>query len=202
MKLFYSPGACSLAVHIILRETGLPFTLEQVDLSTHKTAAGNDYYRNNPKGYVPLLELVEGGHLTEGPVINQYLCDTARRVDLMPAPGSMARYHVMEWQSFITSELHKGFGALFNPALDAAAKAIFSASLQKRLQWVSTQLHGKQYLTGDTFTAADAYLFTVTSWTGYVGLDIGDFPDLQSYQARVAARPAVQAALKAEGLLN
>ncbi len=202
MKLFYSPGACSLAVHIILRETGLPFTLERVDLSTHKTAAGNDYYRNTPNGYVPLLELVEGGHLTEVPVISQYLCDKVGRVDLMPAAGSMARYHVMEWQNFITSELHKGFGALFNPVLDAAAKAVFSASLQKRLQWVSTQLHGKQYLTGAAFTAADAYLFTVANWTRYVDLDIGDYPDLQSYQARIAARPTVQTALKAEGLLS
>lgn len=202
MKLFYSPGACSLAVHIVLHEIGQPFTLERVDLGTHKTVHLDDYYRVNPKGYVPLLALDDGQYLSEGPVINQYLCDLAGRQDLMPAAGSLARYRVMEWQSFITSELHKGFGALFNPALDTAAKTIFSSAVHKRLQWVSQQLQGKQYLTGDTFTAADAYLFTVANWAGYVNLELVDCSALQAYQARTTARPAVQAALKAEGLLS
>lgn len=202
MKLFYSPGACSLAVHIVLREIGLPFSLERVDLGTHKTAHSDDYYRINPKGYVPLLELDDGQYLTEGPVINQYLCDQAGRGDLMPAAGSLARYRVMEWQAFISSEVHKGFGALFNPALDAAAKAFFAASAHKRLAWVSSQLQGQPFLTGETFTAADAYLFTVANWAGYVGMDLADCAELNAFQARVAARPAVQAALKEEGLLS
>lgn len=200
MKLFYSPGACSLAVHIVLREIGQSFSLERVDLATHKTERGEDYYRLNPKGYVPLLELDDGLYLSEGPVIAQYLCDRAERLELMPPAGSLARYRVMEWQGFITSELHKGFGALFNPALDATAKTVFSDTLRRRLHWVSTQLQGRRYLTGDNFSAADAYLFTVASWASYVGLDISHCPELNSYLVRVAARPAVQAALKAEGL--
>ncbi|MDH4555992.1 glutathione transferase GstA [Pseudomonas sp. BN417] len=200
MKLFYTPGACSLAVHIILREIGQPFGLEKVDLGGHKTASGDDYYRFNAKGYVPLLELDNGQTLTEGPVINQYLCDQAGRADLMPAAGTLMRYRVMEWQSFITSELHKSFGALFNPVLDDRAKAVFAGTAHKRLQWVSEQLRGRQYLTGDDFTAADAYLFTVAGWSGHVGMDLTDCPELQAFQGRVAARPAVQEALKAEGL--
>lgn len=202
MKLFYSPGACSLAVHIVLREIGQSFSLERVDLATHKTEHGEDYYRFNPKGYVPLLELDDGLYLSEGPVIVQYLCDRAGREELMPAAGSLLRYRVMEWQGFITSELHKGFGALFNPALDATAKALFADALRRRLHWVSTQLQGRQYLTGDGFSAADAYLFTVASWASYLGLDISNCPELNGYLVRVAARPAVQAALKAEGLAS
>jgi glutathione S-transferase len=200
MKLFYSPGACSLAVHIVLREIGNPFELERVDLGAHKTSTGDDYYRSNPKGYVPLLELDDGQVLTEGPVICQYLCDQAGRTDLMPAAGSLPRYRVMEWQAFISSEVHKSLGALFNSALDDAAKATYAGMAHRRLQWISAQLGGRPYLTGDDFTAADAYLFTVANWTGFVGMDIADCPDLKAFQARVAARPAVQAALKAEGL--
>ncbi|MFC5699469.1 glutathione transferase GstA [Pseudomonas sp. GCM10022186] len=200
MKLFYSPGACSLAIHIVLREIGQPFSLEKVELGDHKTTSGDDYYRFNPKGYVPLLELDNGQSLTEGPVICQYLCDQAGRTDLMPAAGSLLRYRVMEWQSFITSELHKSFGALFNPMLDDKAKEIFSGMAHRRLQWTSEQLRGRQYLTGDDFTAADAYLFTVANWAGFLNMDISDCLDLQEFQSRVAARPAVQEALKAEGL--
>ncbi|MBS7664304.1 glutathione transferase GstA [Pseudomonas lalucatii] len=202
MKLFYSPGACSLAVHIVLREIGQAFSLERVDLASHKTEHGDDYYRLNPKGYVPLLELDDGFYLSEGPVINQYLCDRAGRVDLMPAPGSMARYRVMEWQGFINSELHKGFGGLFNPALDEAAKRVIGEGLRRRLQWVSSQLQGRPYLAGEVFSAADAYLFTVASWAGFLGLDISHCPELQGYLVRLAARPSIQAALKAEGLTS
>lgn len=201
MKLYYSPGACSLAVHIVLCEIGKTFTLEKVDLATHKTADNGDYYRSNPKGYVPLLELDNGQTLTEGPVICQYLCDEAGRTDLMPSPGELARYRVMEWQAFIGSEVHKSLGALFNSALDENAKATYAGMAKRRLQWISEQLRGRQFLTGDDFTAADAYLFTVTNWTGYVNMDIADCPELQAFQGRVAARPAVQAALKAEGLV-
>lgn len=202
MKLYYAPGACSLAPHIVLHESGLPFSLERVDLATHKTETGADYYGINPKGYVPTLELDNGERLTEGPVIAQYICDQAGNTELMPAAGSLARYRVMEWQGYIGTELHKSFGALFNPALDAAGKAIFSAGLEKKFAWLAEQLRGKQYLTGEPFTAADAYLFTVASWSKYFGLDLSAYPQLQSYMAKVAARPAVQKAMQSEGLLG
>ena len=202
MKLYYSSGACSLAPHIVLREAKLPFSVEKVDTKTHKTEHGVDYYTINPKGYVPLLELDNGERLSEGPIIAQYICDKAGRLDLMPAAGSMARYRVMEWQSYTTSELHKSFSPLFNAAFDDSAKAIFKASLRKKYEWVSRQLHDKQYLTGDTFTAADAYLFTVTNWAKGVGVDLSDYTDLRSFLKRVAERPAVREAMKAEGLIK
>lgn len=199
MKLYFSPGACSLAPHILLRETNIPHTLIKVDTS-HRTEDGIDFYTINPKGYVPVLELDDGQRITEGPIIAQFIADQANRQDLMPAAGSMARYRVMEWQSYITSELHKSFSPLFNPALDAAAKAVFAAILSKKLGWVSSQLRGKPYLTGESFTAADAYLFTVAGWAKHVGLDLSDFEHLQAFLQRVGSRPAVQAAMKAEGL--
>ncbi len=201
MKLYFSPGACSLAPHIVLREAGLPFSLVKVDTGTHKTEHGADYYTINPKGYVPLLELDDGQRLSEGPVIAQYVSDLAQRRDLMPAPGTMERYRVMEWQSYITSELHKSFSPLFNPAFDSAAKALFADALRKKFAWVSQQLRGRQHLTGDTFTAADAYLFTVAGWAKYVGLDLSDLEHLQAFLKRVAQRPAVQEAMKAERLI-
>ncbi|MCY1345881.1 Glutathione S-transferase GST-6.0 [compost metagenome] len=200
MKLFYTPGACSLAVHIVLREIGQPFELEKVDLKDHLTDQGEDYRQLNPKGYVPLLQMDNGQTLTEGPVIAQYLADQAGREDLMPAAGSPLRYRVMEWQSFITSELHKSFGALFNKALSNDAKAVYSDSLHQRLDWVSRQLRGRPYLTGDDFTAADAYLFVITLWAQQMRLDTSSCPELEAFKARVAARPAVQEAMKAEGL--
>lgn len=199
MKLYFSPGACSLAPHILLCETNIPHTLIKVDTS-HRTEDGIDFYTINPKGYVPVLELDDGQRITEGPIIAQFIADQANRQDLMPAAGSMARYRVMEWQSYITSELHKSFSPLFNPALDAAAKAVFAAILSKKLGWVSSQLRGKPYLTGESFTAADAYLFTVAGWAKHVGLDLSDFEHLQAFLQRVGSRPAVQAAMKAEGL--
>jgi glutathione S-transferase len=199
MKLYFSPGACSLAPHILLCETNIPHTLIKVDTS-HRTEDGIDFYTINPKGYVPVLELDDGQRITEGPIIAQFIADQANRQDLMPAAGSMARYRVMEWQSYITSELHKAFSPLFNPALDAAAKAVFAAILGKKFGWVSSQLRGKPYLTGESFTAADAYLFTVAGWAKHVGLDLSDFEHLQAFHQRVGSRPAVQAAMKAEGL--
>ncbi|AXA93159.1 glutathione transferase GstA [Massilia sp. YMA4] len=199
MKLYYSPGACSLVPHILLRETALPHTLVKVDLGKHVTEPGLDYYGINPKGSVPVLELDDGQRLTEGPVIAQFIADQARREDLMPAPGSMARYRVMEWQNYITSELHKSFSPLFNRALDAAAKEVFLASLRKKFAWVSEQLGERAYLTGATFTAADAYLFTVAGWSKVVGLDLSDLAPLQAFLQRVAARDAVRQALVAEG---
>lgn len=200
MKLYFSPGACSLAPHILLREARLPFALERVDIGTHKTEHGVDYYTINPMGQVPLLELEDGQHLSQGPVIAQYICDRAGRDDLMPSAGTMARYRVMEWQNYITSELHKSFSPLFNAAFDSAVKKVFADGLRKKFGWVSDQLRGKQYLSGDNFTAADAYLFTVAGWSKYVGLDLSDYEYLQTFLKRVAQRPAVSEAMKAEGL--
>jgi glutathione S-transferase len=200
MKLYFSPGACSLAVHIVLRETGTPFELVKVDTGAHRTADGADFYGINPKGLVPVLELDNGERMTEGPILAQYICDSASRLDLMPASGSMARYRVLEWQNYITSELHKSFTPLFSSTFDASAKAAHSASIRKKLTWVSAQLAVKNHLAGETFTAADAYLFTVTRWTRFVNIDISDLAPLGRYLDRVASRPAVQAAMKAEGL--
>jgi len=200
VKLYYSRGACSLTPHILLHETGLPFTLERMDSATHRTEHDVDYYTINPKGYVPLLELDNGERLTEGPVICQYICDVARRTDLMPAAGTMARYRVMEWQGYVNSEIHKTFGLLFNPALEAGVKTVFAASLRKKYEWIATELAGKDYLTGSDFTAADAYLFNVTRWARLVKLDLADLPPVTAFMERTLTRPAVLAAFKAEGL--
>jgi len=200
-KLYYSPGACSLSPHIALREAGLPFDLVMASTKTKKLADGTDYNSINSKGYVPLLELDDGQRLSEGPVIVQYIADQAPASQLAPAAGTMARYRLMEWLNFITSELHKGFSPLFNPAMPEEAKALARAKLVERLTWVNGQLAGKHYLMGDTFTVADAYLFTVVGWGKYVGVDTSSLADLGAYMGRVAARPAVQAALKAEGLI-
>ena len=202
MKLFYSPGACSLAPHIVLREVGAAFSLERVDTSKHMTASGADFYTLNPKGQVPLLQLPDGTLLSEGPVIAQYVADQASNQTLMPRPGSLERYQVMSWQNYITSELHKSFSPMFNPAFDKSAKALHASLLRKKFEWVDTQLSESAFLTGEDFTVADAYLFTVSNWAKHVGLDLGDLPHLQRFLAFVGARPAVQAALKAEGLLS
>jgi glutathione S-transferase len=200
-KLYYSPGACSLSPHIVLREAGLPFQLALASTKTHKLADGSDYYAINPKGYVPLLELDDGQRLSEGPVIVQYIADQVPASGLAPPAGTMARYRLMEWLNFITSELHKGFSPLFNPATPEDYKTLARAKLSERLRWVDSQLEGKDYLTGDTFTVADAYLFVVAGWAKHVGVDLASAPHLTAFLGRVAARPAVQAALKAEGLL-
>jgi len=200
MKLYYSPGACSLAVHIVLRETGTPFELVKVDTAAHETQDGANFYGINPKGQVPVLELDGGERLTEGPILAQYVCDQAGRLDLMPAANSMARYRVLEWQNYITSELHKSFTPLFGGSLDASAKTLQSAVIRKKLGWVSAQLAGTDHLTGAAFTAADAYLFTVSRWTQFVNIDISDLSPLNRYLDRVASRSAVQAAMQAERL--
>jgi len=202
MKLYYSPGACSLSPHIVLRESGLAFEPVLASTKTHKLADGTDYYGINPKGYVPLLELDNGERLSEGPVIVQYIADQVPAKKLAPANGTMARYRLQEWLNFITSELHKGFSPLFNPAMAEDAKPLFRNKLAERLKWVDSQLAGKSYLMGDEFSVADAYLFTVTSWTGYVGIDISALANLNAFMARMKARPAVQEAMKAEGLLK
>ncbi len=202
MKLYYSPGACSLSPHIVLRESGLAFEPVLTSTKTHKLQDGTDYYTLNQKGYVPLLELDNGERLSEGPAIVQYIADQVPAKNLAPANGTMARYRLQEWLNFITAELHKGFSPLFNPATPADFKPIAAAKLVERLTWVDSQLAGKQYLMGDTFTVADAYLFTVAGWGQYVGVDIKPMANLSGYMGRVAARPAVQAAMKAEGLLK
>lgn len=200
MKLFYSPGACSLAPHILLRETGTPFTLAKVDLGQHQTQEGSNYYELNPKGQVPLLALDDGTTLSEGPVIAQYIAEHAGRQDLLPPVGSLARYKVLEWQNYITSELHKAFSPLFDPRFDAATKALHVQQLAKKYAWVNGRLEGQSYLTGDTFTVADAYLFAVTNWAPKVGLDLSALANVQAFLARVAQRDSVKAALAAEGL--
>ena len=202
MKLYYSPGACSLSPHIVLRESGLAFEPVLASTKTHQLQDGTDYYTINPKGYVPLLELDNGERLTEGPAILQYIADQVPEKKLAPPNGTMARYRVQEWLNFITSELHKGFGNLFNPAMPEEGKAVARARVTQRLQWVDEQLEGKQYLMGDSFSVPDAYLFTIANWAQYTGVDISGMKNLGAYQARVAARPAVQAAMKAEGLIK
>jgi len=201
-KLYYSPGACSLSPHIVLREAGLPFQLVMASTKTKKLADGSDFLAINPKGQVPLLELDDGQRLSEGPVIVQYIADQAPASGLVPPAGTMARYRVLEWLNFITTELHKGFSPLFTPGTHEDTKTAARQKLSERLAWVDSQLAGKTWLMGDAFTAADAYLFTVAGWGRYVGVDIAPLANLGAYMARVAARPAVQAALKAEGLLK
>ena len=202
MKLYYSPGACSLSPHIVLEEAGLPYEPVLASTKTHKLPDGTDYYTINPKGYVPLLELDDGQRLTEGPAIVQYLADLVPGKYLAPANGTMARYRLQEWLNFITSELHKGIGGMFNPAMPEEAKALMRARATDRLKWVDDQLAGKAYLMGDAFSVADAYLFTVARWSKLVGIDISGMTGLTAYLERVAARPAVQAAMQAEGLLK
>ncbi len=202
MKLYYSPGACSLSPHIVAREAGLDIDIVLASTKTHKLQDGTDYYTINAKGYVPLLELDDGQRLSEGPAIVQYLADQAPASGLAPANGTMERYRLQEWLNFITSELHKGFSPLFNPAIPEEAKAQFRTKLLDRLQWVDSQLEGRSYLMGDSFTVADAYLFTVTGWGRLVGVDVSPFARLVAYRERVAARPAVQEAMKHEGLLK
>lgn len=202
MKLFYSPGTCSLVAHILLHETALPCALERVELASHRTATEEDFYSINPKGYVPVLQLDDGQLLSEGPVIAQYLCELAGRADLLPAVGELARYRVLEWQAYISSELHKSFAPLFNPALDDSAKALFAAALLKKFSWVSERLGERSYLCAEGFTLADAYLFTVASWSALVALDLSALKPLQRYLAGIGERPAVRAALAAEAQIS
>ena len=201
MKLYYSPGACSLSPHIALLEAGLPFELVLASTKTHKLKDGTDYYGINSKGYVPLLELNDGQRLSEGPAIVQYIADQAPASGLAPANGTMERYRLQEWLNFITSELHKAYTPLFNPAMPEEGKAIYKAKLRERYEWVNGQLEGRNFLLGDHFTVADGYLFTVQNWSHHVGVDLSGLPALEAWRERVKARPAVQAALESEGLV-
>ena len=202
MKLYYSPGACSLSPHIVLIEAGLKFEPVLASTKTHKLADGTDYYTINSRGYVPLLELDNGERLSEGPAILQYIADQVPEKKLAPANGTMARYRTQEMLNFITTELHKGIGGNFNPAMPEEAKVLMRAKALDRLTWINHQLEGKPYLMGDAFSIPDAYLFVVTNWTKHVGIDISGLANLVAFQARMFARPAVQAAMKAEGLLK
>jgi glutathione S-transferase len=200
MQLYFAPGACSLASHITAREAGLSLDLKRADTKTKKLEDGSDYFAINSKGAVPALKLDNGQVLTEGVAIMQYLADQKPESGLAPKNGTLERYRVQEWLNYITSEVHKGFSPLWNPTADPAVKAYALDGLKKKFDWLSTQLAGKKYLTGDNFTVADAYLFTVMNWTNFLSIDLAAWPALKEFQARVAARPKVQEALEAEGL--
>lgn len=202
MKLYYSPGACSLSPHIAMYEAGLQFEAIMAPTKTHKLPDGSDFYAVNPLGYVPFLTLDDGRTLHEGPAIVQYIADQAPDKHLAPAVGSFERYKLQEWLNLISTELHKGFSPLFTPNMPEEAKTIAKERLVSRLKWVDGELTGKQYLMGDQYTVADGYLFVVTNWGQYVGVDVSPFANLVAYRARVGARPAVIAAMKAEGLIK
>jgi glutathione S-transferase len=202
MKLYYAPGACSLAPHIVAREAGVPIQLEKVDLGAKKTDSGKDYRAINPKGYVPALEIDGGEVLTEAGALIQYLGDRNPGHGLMPAPGTLDRYREVEWITFISSELHKGFGPLWDPAVEDDAKQKVKEKLATRFGYVEKTLAQRPFLMGATFTAADAYLFTIMNWSGMVKVDLSPYPRTQDFMKRVGARPKVQEALKAEGLVK
>ena len=202
MKLFYSPGACSLSPHIVAREAGIDVELEKVDTKTHTFNGGSDYYKVNPKGYVPALEIKAGDILTEGPAIVQYLGDQKPQSGVVPAAGSAQRYRLQEMLGYINSEIHKSYSPLFNKATPEETANERREYLKKRYAYLEGVLATKQYLVDNKFSAADAYLYTVTRWAPFVKVDLAGFPNLKEFQARVEARPAVQQALKEEGLLK
>jgi glutathione S-transferase len=202
MKLYYSPGVCSLSPHIALREAGLAFELVKVDYETKKLPGGGDYRRLNPLGYVPLLELDDGQLLAEGPAIVQYIADRKPEVGLAPAAGTLPRYRLQEWLGFINSELHKAYSSLFDASLPDSVKAAIRKKLGTRLDHVVTRLGAQPFVLGDRFSVADGYLFTVLEWSRFVEIDLAAWPALQAFQSRVRQRPAVRAALQAEGLLK
>lgn len=201
MKLYYSPGACSLAAHIALYETGLPFEIDRLIKTTKMTVGGEDFMQINPKGYVPTIRLDDGNVLTECAVVLQYIADQKPGSGLAPQYGTMERYHLQEWLTFIGTELHKSFGPMFSKDASEEVKSYARNMLGKRLVHVEARLANKPCLMGDHFSVADAYLFVVMSWSKHVGFDLASFPRIKEFMARVAARPAVQAAMKAEGLL-
>lgn len=201
MKLYYASGACSLASHIALFESGLPFTTAKVDLRKHTLEDGSDYYAINPKGYVPLLELDDGTRLAEGVVILQYIADQVPG-KLAPAYGTIERYRVMEWLTFVNSEVHKQYSPLFYPTTPDATKEAQRTKLASRFKYLEGILQSQPYLAGDAFTVADAYLFTILNWSGNLKVDLSPFPALVAYQERIRARPSVQQAMTAEGLIK
>jgi glutathione S-transferase len=202
MKLYYSPGACSLSPHIALLEAGLPYDLIKVDLKAKKLENGDDYLKVNPKGQVPALALDNGELVTEGPVIVQIIADKAAGKNLAPARDSIERYKLLEWLNYIASEVHKNFGPLFSPVLSDDAKAFFKDRVMGKFKYIDSALAGHDYLMGKQFTVADGYLFTMLSWAERMKFDFSALPNLAAYQARVAARPMVQEALTKEGLMK
>lgn len=202
MNLYYFSGACSLSPHIVALEAGVPVTLVKINSKTKKTESGADYLAVNSKGAVPALQLDDGRVLTEGPAIVQYLADLKPESGLAPRAGTFERYQLMEILNYITSEVHKSFSPLFNPASSAEMKETFGATLAKKFDWLSGFLGTKPFLLGNTFTVADAYLFTVLNWTAHVKIDLGKWPILADYKARIAKRPKVIEAMKAEGLIK
>lgn len=201
MKLYYKAGSCSLSPHIVLREAGCDFTMEAVDLATKKTETGEDFLKINPTGQVPTLVLNDGTLITEGVAIVQYIADQKPDRNLVPAFGTIARYKAISVLNFISSEIHKSFSPMYNPQTPEAYKEIAQANLMKKFAIVDEKLANQQFMLGDNFSVADAYLFTVTNWTNFLKLDISQYKNLTAYMAKIAARPAVQAALKAEGLI-
>jgi glutathione S-transferase len=202
MKLYYSPGACSLSPHIVLREAGLAFEPVLAPTKTHKLPDGGDYYQVNPLGYVPMLELDDGTRLREGPAIVQYIADQVPHKNLAPANGTLPRYRLQEWLHFIGMELHRSFSPLFNAAINDDVKQIYRDRLAKRYQWLDGQLKDKHYLTNDHFCVADAYFYAVTRWARQMAIDLAPYPNVRAVFERIEARPAVQEALKLEGLLK
>jgi glutathione S-transferase len=202
MNLYYTPGACSLAPHIVAHEAGIPLALKKVDLKTKQVDGGGSFMAINPKGSIPALQFDNNQVLTEVSVVTQYLADQKPDSKLAPRAGTMERYRLQEWLNYISSELHKNFAPMFSPNSSDELKKLAMSNLSPRFEYLATQLAGKNYIFGDQFTAADAYLFTVLGWTKYVGMDLAKWPVLAQYVARIAARPKVQAAMKAEGLLN
>lgn len=202
LKLYYSPGACSLSPHIVLRETGIEHELERVDLKSHRTAGGEDYYGVNPKGYVPALRLDDGQVLTEGPAIVQYLADRAPGSSLAPPNGSAERYRLQEWLNFISTEVHKQFSPLFDPSCPPELRQAQVERIGRRFDFVEKHLAQHEFLIGKAFTVADAYLFTIVNWSGVVKIDLNRWPRLREYHKRIAERPFTKAAMKAEGLVK
>lgn len=202
LKLYYAPGACSLSPHIALREAGLPFELDKVNMQSKKTSSDADYLEVSPLGYVPALGLNDGHALTEGPAILQYIADQNPQAKLAPPNGTPDRYRLQSWLNFISTEVHKGYSPLFAPTTPDEYKKAVIARLMTRYAQLDKALAGKQYLMGDQFTVADGYLFTVTNWANFLKIDLSAYPNVMAFQARVAARPKVQEALKAEGLLK
>jgi len=202
MKLYYSPGACSLSPHIVSRELGIALELKKVNTKDKTIEGGGDYSKINPRGYVPALVLDNGETLTEGPAIVQYLADQKSESGLAPKPGTFERYRLQEWLNFLTSEIHKQFSPLFRPNTPEDYKPIVKQNLAARFDWLEPQLAGKDYLMGRQFTVADAYLFVLLGWTKPTQIDLAKWPNLVAFQQRVGARPKVQEALQAEGLLK
>jgi glutathione S-transferase len=201
MKLYYSPGACSLSPHIVAREAGLPLQLQKVNTKDKSMEGGGDFWKVNPRGYVPVLELDNGERLTEGPAIVQYLADQKPESGLAPKNGTLERYRLQEWLNFLTSEVHKQFSPLFRPNTPEEYKKIAKENLANRFKWLDEQLAGKDYLSGKQFTVADAYAFVLLGWTKPTQIDLSQWPNLQAFHKRVAARPKVKEAMQVEGLI-